>query len=76
MNTINKKEIKKILPTIFKFIEDADEIEFSMNNDIFELPNRKTWGMEVGYDGNSTITFNLYHQKRNQIKEVTIRANK
>ena len=76
MKAINKKEIKKILPTLFKFIRDADQMEISMNNDIFELPNRKTNYIESGYDGNSTITFSLYHQKRNQIKEVAIRAGK
>jgi len=69
-----KKKSKKTLPSLFKFIKNADEIKISMNNDIFELPNRKTNWMESGHDGHSTTTFEIYHKKRNQTKEIMKRA--
>ena len=67
---IRKKEIRKILPSIFKFIKRADEIELHMNIDLFEISNINTYWKKQCNSGMSTITFNLYHKKRNQIKEA------
>ena len=73
-NNLRQKETKKWLPTLFKFIKEADAISVEIDHGIFEFPNRKVGFIEAGYDGNSVVRFSLYHKKQNQIEEVLKRA--
>lgn len=70
----SQKEIRKWLPEIFKHIKTADILEIQIDSGIFEMPNQKTLWLETGYDGNSTVTFRLYHKDRDKRAEVIKRA--
>ena len=72
-----QKELKKLLPGIFKHIKAADiVIKIQIDQGIFTMPNQKTFREESGPDGNSTITFHLYHKDRDKRKEAIKRATK
>lgn len=68
--------IKTSLNKIFEFIKKADRINFDINYGIFEFPNQKSGFMESGYDGNTTICFEVYYDERNETNKVIKRAFK
>ena len=63
---IEQNEIKeKMLSELFKFIKNADTMRFEVDSGIVSAVNKAGWKIHE-YDGKSTITFYLYHKKRNR----------
>ena len=71
----SKEVVKKLISELMKFVETADEVQFSIDAGIFELPLSRSWWVERAYDGEMTITIKAYHEKRDGRKERIERMN-
>ena len=76
MIKVKQEDIKKeVLPQLFKFIKNADNIRLEADFGTASMINRSGWRISE-YNGDSTITFYLYHKKKDKRKKLMKRADK
>lgn len=63
---MDKKECKKWMGNINKFIEVADEVTININRGYESKVDPKTWWMVNKPNGKTTITIHTYHKKNDK----------
>ena len=62
------KSIIKYMPDLVKLMMTADDLNWSIDKGVVDGPPEKGWKTNV-YDGNMTITIQMYHKKHDMRPE-------